>query len=117
MTLDDKVDLVGLAKRFQAGKAPALVATLVKRDLLDPSRIHVDTKLDTKEMDALILKALPDARLESGLRYVRWAVYDGLAGVPWAKEQMVKSNADGYFIGKVMGKDLTILFFGDTLES
>lgn len=84
---------------------------------LHPMEIKGDISLDTKEMDALILKALPDARLESGLRYVRWAVYDGLAGVLWAEKKMAESNADGYFIGKVMGKDLTILFFGDTLAT
>jgi hypothetical protein len=72
------------------------------------------------QVDADIKKWLPDWRIDSGLKYVRWAVLDIPAGFTLADYDLhdrlanfVEEPVD-HFDGIVIGKHQYILFFMDT---
>lgn len=77
--------------------------------------IKIIKTIDTTEIDEKILTYMPDAKLEDGYRYARWAVFDGLKDSQFILDMGFLTGACGSFIGKILGKDLTILFYLDTL--
>jgi hypothetical protein len=83
----------------------------VSRDPLDSMRIRFDSRVDTTEIDTLIKTHLPLAELEDGVFYVRWATLGWMVDEAWVQEMKKLLPIEGYFIGTVLGKPLTALFF------
>lgn len=67
----------------------------------------------TDALDALVGSLYPEARLDTGVQWARWVVWDEIRSNGLISAATTELNASGHYVGMVCGKPVTVLFFGD----